>query len=426
MHPSKQTGNTQALCFNPFDPVWRADPYPLYQRLREEAPIGHVAGLDIWYFSRYADCLALLRDPRTGSDTRKSEIYQRLISSGWLRMPGSLRAQRSFLLLDPPDHTRLRSLVASAFTPVMIDRLRPRIEQLTIEFLDAAVSRRGRLEIVDDLAYPLPFTIICELLGLPRRDQTRFRRWSEPLVRSVDPQLNPSPALVQEQTEAIIHATGYLTELMNERRREPRDDLLTALFRAEAGGDRLTDEELLSTVIMLFAGGQETTVNLISNTVFALLSHPDQYALLRKQPSLVRAAIEEVLRWDPPTQMTQRIALEEMTIGDIIMRKGDPMILLLAAANRDLEKFPDAEKFDISRPQSPHLAFGSGPHFCLGAPLARLETEVVITTLLKKFPSLRLGEGVVRRDTLVMRGFSSLPVAIQQGARTVYVERLTG
>ncbi len=402
---------SQLPSFNLFDPTWRADPYPLYRRLRTEAPVGIMPALGIWYFTRYADCLALLRDTRAGCDTRKSEVYRNLTASGALRMPDNLRSQRSFLFLDPPDHTRLRRLVASAFTANIVSGLRERVQQLVTELLDAAVER-GHFDIVSDFAYPLPFTIICELLGIPVHDQNQFRGWSEELISSMDPQLHAPPELVRRQTEAIQKATAYLLELISERRENPSDDLLTALFRAEEAGDKLTDDELLSTVILLFAAGQETTVNLISNAVLALLTHPEQASLLRKQPSLARSAVEEILRWDAPTQMTQRVALEEIGIGGVTVKKGVPMVLILAAANRDEAQLSDGEQFDISRPHIPHLAFGFGAHFCLGAPLARLEGEIALSTLFSRFPDLRLADGVRRRDTLVMRGLAALPVKL--------------
>jgi cytochrome P450 len=395
--------------FNPFDPSLRADPYPLYRRLREEAPIGQVPGIGIWYCTRFADCQAILRDRRMSSDTRNSDVYRGLIASGVLRLPESLREDRSFLYLDPPDHTRLRRLVASAFTPAVVHALRPRIRQIVDELLDAA-ERRGQLDIVSDVAYPLPFRIMCELLGIAIKDYDRFRAWSEELVGSMDLQLGAPPEKIERQAAAINEATDYLAEHIAERRGKPGDDLLTALFAAEDAGDKLTEEELLGTVILLFGAGMETTVNLIGSGMHALLQHPDQLAHLRARPELAAAVVEEVLRWDPPTQLTQRVAMEDVEIGGETIPKGAPVVLILAAACRDEAVIADADRFDITRESIPHLAFGFGPHFCIGAPLARAEGEIAFATVVARFPSLRLGEGVRRRGTIVLRGLESLPV----------------
>jgi cytochrome P450 len=403
---------SQAVVFNPFDPVWRADPYPFYRRLREEAPVGRVPGIEIWYFARYADCEAVLRDPRWGSDDRKGNLYRQFAESGALTVPEEMIRRRPFIFLDPPDHTRLRKLVSAAFTPRVIERLRPRIQELVDQYLDNAVER-GELEIVADLAYPLPVVIISELLGVPSEDHTMFRSWSKELAASLDPELTVPPDVLARRV-TILHEFGeYFLGLMAARRRRPADDLLSALVTVEDRGDVLSEDELLATLTLLLVAGHETTVNLIGNGVLALLRHPEQLARLRAEPELIRATVEEVLRWDPPVQLDGRVALEDREVGGVTVPKGDQAMLLLAAANRDEQHLADGEQFDILRPDIRHLSFAFGPHFCLGAPLARAEAQAALAAVVRRFPDLRMagdGSGLRYRDTLVLRGLEALPV----------------
>jgi cytochrome P450 len=400
------------ILFNPFDPVWKADPYPVYRRLRTEAPIGQIPFLGIWYLTRFADCERVLSDPRMGSDTRKSDFYRKLRESRGIRMPDDVGERRSFLFLDPPDHTRLRGLVASTFTPKIVNGLRPRIQQLVDELLDAAVGR-GSLDIVSDLAYPLPFNSISDLLGIPIADQPLFRAWSQDMAGSNDPMMDPPPEVVDRQTLALKEGSAYLRSIIAEHRRQPREDLLSALIAAEQQGDKLTEDELLSTVILLIAAGHETTASLIGNAVLALLNHPDQLRAVRAESATARLAIEETLRWDPPVQMTQRVALDDIEIDGHHVDRGSPVIVVLGAANRDEQVNPDGESFDIGRDPIHHLAYGFGPHFCLGAALARAEASIAVGTVVSRFPSLRLApDGLRRREDLVMRGLEALPVEI--------------
>jgi cytochrome P450 len=394
--------------FNPFDPAWRKDPYPLYRRLRNEAPVGQVPKVGTWYVTRFADCQALLRSSESaGSDTRKSAKVQELMRSG-LREAGDLREQRSFVFLDPPDHTRLRGLVATAFTPQMVERVKPRIRHVVQRLLDEAEQRR-HLEVVGEFAYPLTLTMICDMLGIPPRDEERFREWSEQLAASIDPQLNPPSEVVEGQKRAMNEATEYLLKLLMERRKKPGDDLISALYAAEREGQKLSEEELLSSVILVFAAGHETSVHLIGNSTLALLTHPEQRAVLRADSTLYCNAVEETLRWDPMIQMTQRVALQDLEIGGCAIPKGSPIMVLIAAANRDEAENIDGERFDITRTRFPHLAFGFGPHFCLGAPLARVECEESLKLLFTRFPNLHVGEkGYSRRQTLVLRGLAEL------------------
>jgi pimeloyl-[acyl-carrier protein] synthase len=398
------------VVFNPFDPVWRSDPYPFYKRLRAEAPVGQVPGIGIWYFTRYADCAAILRDPRWSSDERKGKLYQQFVESGAVTESEELTRRRPFIFQDPPDHPRLRGLVSSAFTPRVIEQLRPRIQQLVDEMLDQAVER-DRLEIIADLAYPLPVVLISELLGVPAGDQSRFRAWSKELAASLDPELTVPPDVLARRLTILGEFGEYFLELIATRRRQPADDLLSALIAVEDQGDSLSEDELLATLILLLVAGHETTVNLIGNGALALLSHPEQLAHLRADPALIRATVEEVLRWDPPVQLDGRIALEDIDVGDVTVAQGDQAMLLLASANRDERHVTDGERFDIGRSEIRHLSFAFGPHFCLGAPLARAEAQLALATLMRRFPDLHLtGADLSYRDTLVLRGLEALPV----------------
>jgi cytochrome P450 len=406
------TDIAEPVVFNPFDPTWRADPYPFYRRLRAEAPVGQIPGIGIWYFTRYADCEAILRDARWSSDERNSTIYQQVMASRAEAVPPPLERLRPFLFLDPPDHTRLRGLVSTAFTPRVIERLRPRIDQLVDELLGDAAAR-GRLDVVADLAYPLPVVIISELLGVPPEDQSRFRGWSKVMAAALDPELLVPPEVLERRATVVTEFSGYFQGLIAERRRRPSDDLLSALVAVEDEGDRLSEDELLATLILLLVAGHETTVNLIGNGVLALLRHPEQLARLRSDPTLIKNTVEEVLRWDPAVQLDGRTALSDIVVGDVTVPAGDEAIVLIAAANRDEAHIADGERFDITRPDIRHLSFALGPHYCLGAPLARAEAQAAIAGVVQAFPGIRLpadSSGLRYRETLVLRGLEALPV----------------
>ncbi len=311
------------------------------------------------------------------------------------------------LVVDPPDHTRLRTLVQKAFTPRVVERLRPRIEALVKEALDEAEAR-GSMDLVADLAYPLPVTVIAELLGVPVEDRSAFRRWSDALVGALD------PVALTDRRSAVLAARdalhAYLERVVAERRAAPRDDLISRLVEAEEQGDRLSGPELLAMGVLLLVAGHETTVNLIGNGINALLAHPDQLARLRDEPELIEPAVEELLRYDSPVQLTGRVALEELELGGRRVEPGQMLMLLLGAANRDPRVFAEPERLDLGRDPNPHLAFGRGIHFCLGAPLARLEGQIAIRELVRRFPTLRLAGTPERRPTVTLRGFASLPL----------------
>jgi cytochrome P450 len=318
------------------------------------------------------------------------------------------------LFMDPPDHTRLRGLVSKAFTPKMVERLRARVQQVVDERLDAVEARgNGRMDVVTDLAYPLPVVIICELLGVPPEDQATFQSWSSELAASID----PDPLISPEQRARIETAGNafleYFTQLIERRRGSLRDDLLSALIEAEEGGDRLSEEELLGTALFLLVAGHETTVNLIGNGTLALLQHRDQLERLRGDPSLDRHAVEELLRFDSPVQLTQRITLDEYAVAGVTIPKGQNLVPLLGAANRDPAEFTEPDRLDLARENANrNVAFGGGHHFCLGASLARLEGAVAIGTLVRRFPDIELSATPERRTTFTLRGLEHLPVSI--------------
>jgi cytochrome P450 len=401
------------LMFNPFDPAYRADPYPVFRRLREEQPV-HKTLLGPIALSRYADCARMLRHPSAGSDFRKSKNFREMTALQGLDPDSEMmNRRRSFLFMDPPDHTRLRGLVNKAFTPRVVEELRPRIEALVREQLDAVAARGdGEMEVIGDLAYPLPVAIISEMLGVPSEDHERFKAWSRELARSLDPVPIESKEEMQRREQVAMEFREYFKELIAERRAAPRDDLLSGLIAAEEQGVTLSEDELLSTCILLLVAGHETTVNLIGNGMLALLRHPDQMQLLRDDPSLIRTAVEELLRFDPPVQLTGRVALADIEFGDVKLAEGETAVLLLAAANRDPEQFPDPDRLDLRREDNRHLSFGMGIHFCLGAPLARVEGQVAISEMVRRLKAPRLAtEQPDYKENITLRGLASLRVA---------------
>ena len=321
------------------------------------------------------------------------------------------RGSRAMLNLDPPDHTRLRKLVSKAFTPRVIERLRPRIQQLVDDALDR-VEPAGEMELIGDLAFPLPFAVISEMLGMPESDSAQLREWSGMLVRSLEPLVDPD--LIRAIAEAGEQMHGFTSEAITWKRRHPGDDLLTALIDAEEGGDVLSDEELVDQVMLLYIAGHETTVNLIGNGTLALLRERSQLERLQADASLDANAIEELLRYDPPVQMTRRITLHDVEVGGQTIEQGTFVICVIASANRDRAKWgDDAEVLDITRDDAHnHLAFGGGSHYCLGAALARLEGQVAIGTLARRFPGLELAADPTMNGRINLRGIERMPLTI--------------
>jgi pimeloyl-[acyl-carrier protein] synthase len=391
--------------FNPMDPEFVADPYPMYHRLRVEDPVHH-SPLGFWVLTRYPDVMAMLRDPRLIKEPIAAFVAARF---GMAVPPG---LGLSMLDRDPPDHTRLRGLVSKAFTPRALERLRPGIQQIVDGLLDEAQSR-GSMDLIEEFAYPLPVRVICEMLGVPVKDHERFKRWGLDIARGLDAIMLPPDSEVGQRSVSGRRALAdYFRGLIAERRAAPRDDMLSALIAAEEAGDKLNEEELLATCILLLVAGHETTVNLIGNGTLALLRHPAELRKLRENPGLIGTAVEELLRFDGPVQRTARIPSEDITIGGQTIGKGEMVMPFLGAADRDPTQFPDPDRLDITRADNRHIAFGMGIHFCLGAPLARMEGQIAINTLLARLPKLALAtDRPTFRQSLTLRGLETLPVS---------------
>ncbi|MBM3139410.1 MAG: cytochrome P450 [Chloroflexi bacterium] len=393
------------VTWNPLDRRYHQDPTPFYARLRERDPVHRSALMRGWVLSLFEDIDETLRDhERFSSDLRKSPVAQDSARRGGPQL------EPSMLVMDPPDHTRLRSLVARAFTRSAIEAWRPRVEQRVDELLDAA-ERQGTFDVMEALANPLPVLVIAEMLGVPPSDYAMFKQKSDAVARLLEPTSTRSES--HGAVEARADLTRYLDEIATERRGAPREDLLSVLLAAEEAGDRLTHQELLVTLRLLLVAGNETTTNLIGNGLLALLRHPDQLAWLRAHPERVDDAVEELLRFDSPVQLDQRTALTDVEIGGRPVAAGEQVVMLLGAANRDPARFQDPDRLDLSRGDKSHLAFGRGIHHCLGAPLARMEGQVVFAKLVERFPSLRLADPAPRfKDHVVLRGLRALPVSV--------------
>jgi cytochrome P450 len=388
------------------DPATVTDPYPVLAALREASPFAEFGGAFV-VAGRHRDCSAVLRHPDASSQRSNSLLAAAAAER-------RLRERPSFLSLDPPDHTRLRRLVSKAFTPRMIARLEPRIRAIAGELLSRSADA-GELELVSELAYPLPVRIISEMLGVPVEDHPRFAGWSARLAHSLQPDFGVDPEAARARAAAADAASvefgEYFRALIAARRARPAQDLLSELIRAEDGGEVLTEDELIATCVLLLVAGHETTVGLISNAVLALLRHPSQLALIRADPALAAAAVEETLRYDAPVQMTARVARGGLQVGDLAVPDGGLILLLLAAAGRDPAVFDDPDRFDITRPPGGHLAFAAGPHFCLGAPLARLEATVALQVLATRLTDPQLAAGsLAYKANLNLRGPQRLVV----------------
>ncbi len=389
------------------DPDRRGALYPWLHRLREIAPVHRTDGLLVphgYVLTRYDDIRAVLRHPRAFSDERNADIFD--IGESGAVFTAMMRKQ--ILYLSPPDHDRIRALVARHFTPRSVERWRAAAESEVERLLDQAVER-GKLELVKDLAYPLPIAVICEMLGIPRSDVPSFFQWAHDFARRGDvAALNPD--VIRRGEEATLGFRDYFLRLARERRKQPKDDLLTLIATAEDARGRLTDDELAATCVILLQAGHETTADLISLGIRGLLLAPQELARLRGNPGLVVGAVEELLRWDTSVQISQRRSHEKIVLGDVEIPAGETFVLLNGAANRDPAHYPDPDRIDIGRDPKDHLAFGLGRHRCLGAALARVEIQAALTAILRRFPELDFDGEPVFRGSFFLRGLASLPL----------------
>jgi len=407
MNEHVQTATSEPL-FDPLSPDFIKNPYPHYIRMREHDPM-HVNAHGAFVASRHADVTLVLRDKRFGKDYVERTI--RRYGPKIMDEPVFRSMSHWMLQQDPPDHTRLRGLVVKAFTARRVEDMRPRIQQVVDQTLDRIIPQ-GKMDLIEDYAFRLPVTIICDMLGIPEEHREMFYKGSRYGGRILDP-VPMTADEIQEANAASGMSRMYFEHLFELRRKDPGDDLITQLVQAEEAGDKLTNEELTANIILLFGAGHETTVNLIGNGLLALHRNPDQLALLKAKPELIGNAIEEFLRYDSSVQMTGRVTLEDIEdLGGKRIPKGESVLCLLGSANHDPAVYPDRpDSLDITRPNVKPLSFGGGIHFCLGAQLARIEAEIAISTLLRRLPELRLddAENPEWRPTFVLRGLKRLP-----------------
>ncbi|HEY8525284.1 MAG TPA: cytochrome P450 [Acidimicrobiales bacterium] len=398
------TSTAEPVLFDPADPELRRDPYPTYRRMREVAPAWR-SPTGIWYFTRYADSFELFRSPALSYDSTATAAYQASLSSDpeeRARQLEETRRNRSLLDVDPPEHTRLRSLINRAFTAPVVEAARPRIVGFVDQLMDAFEG--PVVDLVGAYGSLLPIIVICDMMGVDPAERHEFLDIGHAVARSVDPDVP-----LEEKLAANQRMRTYIGGLLDARRATPGDDLTTRLIQAAADG-RVTEEELVINTGILLVAGFETTTNLITNAVYRLVTHPDQLARLRAEPGLIKSAIEEVLRFDPPSQfMRPRTIIAEVEVGGARLHPGDPVVPLIAAANRDPEEFPDPDTFDIGRTPNRHFSFGVGPHLCVGAALARMEAQIAVERLFDRYPNLSLvDEELEYRPNLQLRGFAKL------------------
>ena len=391
------------VTYNPLAARVVQDPYPTYARLRSRSPVHRSRVLDAWVFTRYADVEAILRDYRRFSSVPSTVQSKR---QGSYRPP---RADWTMLFLDPPEHTRLRGLVNQAFTPRAVAALEPHIRAIMEQLLDDIDDPAG-FDLMAAVANPLPVIVIAEMLGVPPEDRAQFKHWSDERARILEPIVTP-----EERKRAVAAGESfdaYFMPIIRARRREPREDIVSALAQAKEEGDSLTEREMLVMLRLLLIAGNETTTNLIGNGMLALLQHPEQLAMLQEDPSRIPAAVEELLRFDSPVQLDLRGVLEDCVVNGSRLRRGDAVLLAIGAANRDPDVFDEPERLDVQRSKGSNISFGRGVHHCIGAPLARLEGRIALEVLLKRFSSMRLlTDRPAFRRAIVLRGLESLPVA---------------
>lgn len=392
--------------------AFNQNPYPLYHELRQQAPVYWSEAWGCWLLTRYDDITRTLQDYQTFTSLGRLTATMELPEPLWERVAPLVRHYSQGLInVDPPDHTRMRKLVHMAFTPRAIRKMRAYIEDIVDRLIDEQIER-GQMDVIWDFSYPLPVTVIAEMMGIPLEDHAKFKRWSGEIVGFMATP-KPTPEVLLQSQDALLAMQQYFRDIYAKRRLAPEDDLITALVRAELEGDKLSEEEMVSSCVTILIGGHETTTYLIANGVYALLRQPEQLRRLRDNPALDASATEEFLRYEGPFQRNRRIATRDVKIGDMTIKKDQLIMQFLGAANRDPSQFGNPDSLDLARSPNKHLAFGYGPHFCLGAPLARLEAPVAIRALLQKLPKIRLARDDLEWNSALFRGLKSLPIEFE-------------
>lgn len=402
---------TQTISFDTQNPAFLQNPYPMYQRFHRELPIFYDDISEMWFFARHTDVDAILRDRRFG----RSILH--IMGREELGLPPDNPDYEPFIKLgqhsmfdkEPPEHTRLRSLVHKAFTPRRIRDMQAHIQRITDDLLDQAEAK-GEIDLLEDFAVPLPVTVIAQLLGIPESDRGQLRPWSNAIVKLYE--LSHTPQQAADAIAASQAFNDYLVSLANQRRSNPQDDLITALVMVEDAGDQLTTDELVSTCVLLLNAGHEATVNVVGNGFNALFKHPEQMEMLKSTPVLIPSAVEELMRFDTPLQLFRRWVLQDMTYAGIELKQGTEVALLFGAANHDPDIFDAPTTLQFARDPNPHISFGGGVHYCLGAPLARMELQIAFETLLRRFPNMARIEDPVYHPSYVIRGLQSLLVRL--------------
>ncbi|MFI1927578.1 cytochrome P450 [Streptomyces sp. NPDC020377] len=400
-----------ALSFDPWDPAFVADPYPAYAELRERGRVIYYEPTDQWLVPRHADVSALLRERRLGRTYQHRFTHEDFgrTAPPVEQEPFHTLNDHGMLDLEPPDHTRIRRLVSKAFTPRTVERLKPYVRRLAGELVDRLVAAGGG-DLLSDVAEPLPVAVIAEMLGIPEADRAPLRPWSADICGMYE--LSPSKETAAKAVRASVEFSGYLLELIAARRKEPGDDLISGLIAAHDEGDRLTEQEMISTAVLLLNAGHEATVNATVNGWWALFRNPEQLAALRADHSLVPSAVEELMRYDTPLQLFERWVLDDIEIDGTTVPRGAEIAMLFGSANHDPAVFADPDRLDLDRPENPHISFSAGIHYCIGAPLARIELAASMTALLERAPTLALAAEPRRKPNFVIRGLEGLSVTL--------------